>query len=157
LQIFGSGAYDYVALLKQKVYNLNLEGNVEWCGFVSDPRDIFANIDVCIVPSRSDDPLPTSALEAGGYGRPVIGSSRGGLPEIIEHGVTGFVIEAQRPDQLAKAIKCLARDPVLIRTMGEAARTRIRTEFSLERCVRQFIQVVEEIKVQQQSIRSDHM
>jgi glycosyltransferase involved in cell wall biosynthesis len=155
LRIFGGGASDYVAFLKQKVSNLNLGRNVEWCGFVSDPRDIFANIDVCIVPSRSDDPLPTSALEAGGYGRPVIGSSRGGLPEIIEHGVTGLAVEAQRPDQLAQAIKTFARDPILIKTMGEAARKRIRTEFSLERCVGQFIQVVEEIKVQQLSIRPD--
>ena len=157
LRIFGSGASDYVASLKQKVSTLNLERNIEWCGFISDPRDIFANIDVCIVPSRSDDPLPTSALEAGGYGRPVIGSSRGGLPEIIEHGVTGFAVEAQRPDQLAQAIRSFAHDPILIKTMGEAARKRIQTEFSLERCVGQFIQVVEQIKVQQLSIRSDYI
>ena len=111
---------------------------------------------MCVLCQPIDDPLPTSALEAGGYGRPVIGSSRGGPPEIIEHGVIGFAVEAQHPDQLAQAIKSFAHDPILIKTMGEAARKRIQTEFSLERCVGQFIQVVEEIKVQQLLIRSDY-
>ena len=96
-----------------------------------------------------------SALEAGGFGRPVICSIRGGLPEIIEHGVTGFAVEAQRPDLLAKAIKSFAHDPLLIKTMGKAARNRIQTEFSLERFIAQFTQVIEEIKVQQLSTVSD--
>jgi glycosyltransferase involved in cell wall biosynthesis len=145
-RIFGVGASDYIASLKQKSSDLNLDKNVEWCGFVSDLREIFAATDVCVVPSRSDDPLPTSALEAGAFGRPVIGSSRGGLPEIIEHGVTGFVIGAQRPDQLAQAIKSFVDRPDLIKTMGEAARKRIRSEFSLGRCVAQFGQIIAELE-----------
>ena len=51
-EFLASGAFDYVASLKQKVSTLNLERNIEWCGFISDPRDIFANIDVCIVPAH---------------------------------------------------------------------------------------------------------
>jgi glycosyltransferase involved in cell wall biosynthesis len=96
-----------------------------------------------------------SALEASGFGRPVICSNRGGLPEIIEHGVTGFAVEAQRPDLLANAIKSFAHDPLLIKTMGEAARNRVRTEFSLERFVAQFTQVIEEMKVRRLSTVPD--
>jgi glycosyltransferase involved in cell wall biosynthesis len=147
LRIFGTGAPDYVESMKHKVSELNLEKSVEWRGFIADPKSIYADIDVCIVPSRSDDPLPTAALEGGAFGRPVVGTSRGGLPEIIENGVTGFVIEARRPDQLAQAIKSFAYNPDLVKTMGEAARNRIRSEFSLDQCVRQFTQVVEELNV----------
>jgi glycosyltransferase involved in cell wall biosynthesis len=146
LQIVGAGASDYIEFIKQKLSDLNLEHEVEWRGFVSDPRAIFAATDVCVVPSRFDDSLPTSALEAGSFGRPTIGTSRGGLPEIIEHGVTGFLVEAQRPDQLANMIKCFVQQPNLIKTMGDAARNRVQNEFSLERCVKQFVLIFEELK-----------
>ena len=145
LRIFGVGNPNYVASLKRKVSNLNLENEVEWCGFVSDQSRIFADIDVCIVPSRSEDPLPTAALEAGAFGRPVIGSSRGGLPEIIEQGVTGVLVEPKRADQLAQAIKTFVCQPNLLNTMGEAARRRVEAEFSIDAFVNRFIAVIEEI------------
>ena len=147
LEIFGTGACDFVKSMKQKVSDLKLEENVRWRGFVTDPTNIYADIDVCIVPSRWDDPLPTVALEAGAFGRPVVATSRGGLPEIVENGVTGFIIEERRPDQLAQAIKSFVRSPDLIKTMGEAAQERIHSEFSLEQCVQQFIRVIEEINM----------
>jgi glycosyltransferase involved in cell wall biosynthesis len=132
--------------MKQKASDLKLVKNIEWRGFIADPKVIYEDIDVCVVPSRSDDPLPTAALEAGAFGRPVVGTSRGELPEIVQNGVTGFVIEARRPDQLAQAIKSFVRNPDLVKTMGEAARRRIQSEFSLERCVQQFIGVVEDFR-----------
>ena len=100
---------------------------------------------MCVQPSRFDEPFGMSALEASAFGRPVIGSSRGGLPEIIEHGVTGLIVEAQRPDQLAQAIKSFARQPDLLRTMGESARKRARAEFSFDSFVSRYITVIEEI------------
>ena len=119
---------------------------VEWRGFVSDLSAIYADMDVCVVPSQLDDPLPTAALEAGAFGRPVICSSRGGLPEIVVDGVTGFVVEARRPDLLAQAINTFVKRPDLIKKMGVSARKLIQSQFSLERFVGQFIQVVEELK-----------
>jgi glycosyltransferase involved in cell wall biosynthesis len=155
LRIFGAGDPEYVTSLKRKVSKLQLDDKVQWCGFVRSQVEIYTNLDICVVPTRIEEPFATSALEAGGFGRPVICSARGGLPEIIEHGVTGFTVEAQRPDLLANAIKSFAHDPLLIRTMGEAARNRIQTEFSLERFIAQFTRVIEEIKVQQLSTVSD--
>jgi glycosyltransferase involved in cell wall biosynthesis len=155
LRIFGKGDPEYVASLNRKVSKLQLDDKVQWCGFVGSQAEIYTNLDVCVVPTRIEEPFATSALEAGSFGRPVICSIRGGLPEIIDNGVTGFVVEAQRPEQLANAIKSFARDPTLVKTMGKAARNRIQTEFSLERFIGQFTQVIEEIEVQQLSIVSD--
>ena len=76
LRIFGVGAAEYIETAKRKVSDLNLNCSVEWRGFVSDPKRIFSEFDVCIAPSRSEDPLPTSAIEAGGFGLPVICSNR---------------------------------------------------------------------------------
>jgi glycosyltransferase involved in cell wall biosynthesis len=155
LRIFGTGNPEYLASLKRKVSKLQLDDKVQWCGFVSSPVEIYTNLDICVVPTRIEEPFGMSALEAGGFGRPVICSIRGGLPEIIQHGVTGFAVEAQRPDQLANAIKSFIHDPLLIKTMGEAARNRIQVKFSLERFIAQFTEVIEEIKVQQLSTVSD--
>jgi glycosyltransferase involved in cell wall biosynthesis len=118
---------------------------------VSSPVEIYTNLDICVIPSRIEEPFATSALEAGGFGRPVICSLRGGLPEIIDDGVTGFAVEAQRPDLLANAIKSFAHDPILIKTMGKAARSRIQSEFSLERFIAQFTQIIEATMVQKLS------
>ena len=135
LRIFGTGNPEYVASLKRKVSKLQLDDKVQWCGYVRSQVEIYTNLDICVVPTRIEEPFATSALEAGGFGRPVICSIRGGLSEIVEHGVTGFAVEGQRPDLLAKAIKCFAHDPLLIKTMGEAARNRIQTEFSQSRII----------------------
>jgi glycosyltransferase involved in cell wall biosynthesis len=147
LRIFGDGAPVYVESLKQRIAKLKLVDKVEWCGYVSKQADIFEAIDVCVVPSRCEEALGMAAIEASGFGRPVICSARGGLPEIVLNGDTGFVVEAQRPDQLAQAITSFARSPDLIRTMGEAARRRIQSEFSLDVCVNQFAQIIKEVTV----------
>jgi glycosyltransferase involved in cell wall biosynthesis len=146
LRIFGAGAPDYLKSARQKVSDLNLGDAVEWRGFVSELSTIYEDMDVCIVPSRVEESLPTGALEAGAFGRPVICSSRGGLPEIVKNGVTGFVIDPQRPDLLAQAIKIFVQETELVKTMGLSAQKRIRSEFSLARFVGQFIQVIEELK-----------
>ena len=145
LRIFGAGDRGYIEALKARIVELNLDDQVQWRGVVNKQPDIYREIDVCVQPSRFDEPFGMSALEASAFGRPVIGSSRGGLPEIIEHGVTGLIVEAQRPDQLAQAIKSFARQPDLLRTMGESARKRARAEFSFDSFVSRYITVIEEI------------
>jgi glycosyltransferase involved in cell wall biosynthesis len=143
LLIFGSGAPEYVSTLEERAVELNVQQQIGWCGYVADKSRIFESIDVCIVPSRFEEPLATSAIEAGGFACPVICSSCGGLPEIVKHGTTGFVVEPARPEQIADAIKVFVQNRDLVRTMGAAAQTRAHTEFSMQRFVNEFIQVLE--------------
>jgi glycosyltransferase involved in cell wall biosynthesis len=145
LRLFGTGTPTYVAALKRRIAELDLLDRVEWCGFLSDQAEIFRNIDVCVVPSRCEESLPTSALEANAFGRPVICSSRGGLPEIVENGVTGFIVDAQRPDRLAHAIETYARRPELVQTMGRAARRRAQSHFSQAGFVERFTHIIEQV------------
>ena len=148
LFIFGSGAPEYVAGLEERAVELGIQQQIEWCGYVTDKSQIFGAIDVCIVPSRFEEPLGMSAIEAGGFGCPVICSSRGGLPEIVKHGETGFVVEPERPEQIADAIKVFVQNRDLVRTMGAAAQRRARTDFSVQRFVSEFIQVLEGLRQQ---------
>ena len=52
-------------------------------------------IDICAVPSRSEDPLPTVAIEAGMAGLPCVATKQGGLPEIIEDKKSGFLVDGR--------------------------------------------------------------
>jgi hypothetical protein len=132
-----------VAALEERAVELGVRQQIEWCGYVADKSRIFGTIDVCVVPSRFEEPLATSAIEAAGFGCPVICSSRGGLPEIVKHNETGLVVEPERPEQIADAVKVFVQNRDLVRTMGAAAQTRAHTEFSMQRFVSEFIQVLE--------------
>lgn len=146
LRIFGVGDPAYVASLERRLADRGVGKMVEWCGFVNNQADIYRAIDVCVVPSRVEEALGMSALEAGAFGRPVICSSRGGLREIVEDGVTGLVVEAERPEQLAQAISLLARHPDLVGKMAESARKRVRSEFSIARFVERFVQLFDQLE-----------
>ena len=145
LLIFGSGAPEYMAALEERAVELGVQRQIEWCGYVADKSRIFGAIDVCIVPSRFEEPLGMSAIEAGGFGCPVICSSRGGLPEIVKHGETGFVVDPERPEKIADAVKVFVQNRDLLRTMGAAAQARAHTKFSIQRFVNKFIQVLDEL------------
>ena len=143
LQIFGAGEARYIASLERKIADMRLQGAVAWRGFVHDHADIYADIDVGVMPSRFEEPFGMAAIEAGAYGRPVICTARGGLVEIVDDGVTGIIVEARRPEQLARAIRTLAGDRGLVRTMGEAARARTRALFSAGQFAARFAQVID--------------
>jgi glycosyltransferase involved in cell wall biosynthesis len=101
LKVAGTGDSAYVTLL-QKQYGGGT--NIAFLGFV--PADEFYNqIDVLVVPSRCHDSLPTVILEAYSHGLPVIAAKRGGIPEIVDEGRTGFLFEPDNPGELANQLR----------------------------------------------------
>ena len=90
--------------------------NINFLGFV-EPESFFNNIDILIVPSLWNEPLGRIIFEAYAYGVPVIGSNRGGIPEIIEEGNTGFVFDPDRPETLLTLINKIGSDPILIKKL----------------------------------------
>jgi glycosyltransferase involved in cell wall biosynthesis len=139
LTIFGRGDAVFMDQLKARITQLALEHRVTWAGFVGDAATLYDGMDICVVPSVTEDPLPTTAIEAGHYGIPVVATMRGGLPEIIDDGVTGILVPAEAPDQLAGAIERLLHDPELRRRMGRSAQMRMRSLFSERRFVDDFV------------------
>jgi L-malate glycosyltransferase len=143
LHIFGRGADDYEHQLRERLSELELDDKVSWHGFVSDRAAIFNNLDICVVPSRIADSLPTVAIEAAGFGVPVIGTQRGGLPEIIEDGITGILVPPNDPAALATGIQQLLADPQLRLSMGVKARQHMLNRFSRERFINDFLSLLE--------------
>lgn len=143
LHIFGDSSSSFANHLHGLIRNLKLKDRVGWEGFEPDRSKIYSKIDICVVPSRSDDPLPTAAIEAAMAGLPCIATRKGGLPEIIEDTVTGFLVDARQPDQLAGALIKLLEDTDLRHGMGIAAYDLAHKRFTRERFVKQFADLLE--------------
>jgi len=77
------------------------------------PADFFADIDVCVVPSLWHDTLPSVVFEALGFGVPVIGARRGGIPEMIRDGYNGLLFEPDVPGALGGRLRCFIEQPAL--------------------------------------------
>ena len=94
----------YANSLKQMAVELGIEDNVIWLGRRSDVQDILPMADVYVHPSRSEG-LGSALLEASVAGLPLVGSRVGGIPEIVQHGVNGLLVDADNAEQLADAIE----------------------------------------------------
>ena len=143
LHVFGKGSATYKSELERKSIGMGVADCIKWHDFVHDRREIYSNLDLCVVPSRSQDPLPTSAIEAGFSGLPVIATRRGGLPEVVEHETNGLLVDAQRPTELADAMCRLITDPQLRQRLGGNARRRAIERFSVERFLEEFLALLE--------------
>ena len=97
----------------------------------NDPRlrALYAEADVFVLPTRADV-SSWVALEAMATGRPVISTRMGGIPDIVRHGETGYLIAPGDENALAEALGVLLADPALRRKMGTAGRAVAEREFS---------------------------
>ena len=93
-------------------------------GFRNDIEKIIAAADVIALPSLGSEGSSRVALEAAAAGVPVVGSSVGCLPEVIENGVTGIIVPPRNSEAMAEAIQSLIENPERARQMGVAARAR---------------------------------
>ena len=123
LRLVGGGPEE--GHLRAQVTQLQLDRDVAFLGPV--PRltlgPLYQSADVVCLPSRSET-LPTVALEAMTAGVAVVGSAVGGIPFVIEEGVSGVLVPSQTPRALAEALQRFGRDPALRRRMGGAGRQR---------------------------------
>jgi len=116
---------------------------VEFAGWMEDVEGVLAMLDLLVVPSAASDATPRVILEAFAAGVPVVAFASGGIPEIVEHGVTGFLVEERSPETLALAMRDLLREPHRLREAAGKAREKACGEFSLERYRAEMIETIE--------------
>lgn len=143
LHVFGSGTEEFVEGLRRLAHQLSVEDRTVWHGFINERASIYSSMDLCIVPSRFDEPFGLVAVEPAFFKIPVIATRRGGLPEIVQDGVTGILVDAEAPAQLADAICQLIENPSLRQKMGEAARSGAVKRFSHERFIAEFLDAID--------------
>lgn len=92
-------------------------------------HQFYATSDICVLPSIWEN-FPNVCLEAMAAGRGVVGSSAGGMAEMIEDGRTGLLVPPRDPRAIANAIISMLRDPVRREEMGRAARAHVLKTYS---------------------------
>lgn len=138
LDVYGVGPQVFGERLREMCVALGIADRVHWHGNVRDRRAIFPNIDICAVPSRCEEAFGLVAVEAGFFRVPVIASKRGGLTEVVQDGVSGFVVEPGDPAALAARLRDLLQDAGLRRRMGAAGHLRANAYFTRERVLDEF-------------------
>lgn len=120
------------AELETLTTDLRLTNRVRFLGNVGQDviGSLYANADVFALPSFAEG-VPVVLMEAMASGCPVVATRIAGIPELIEHGVTGMLVTPGRPDLLADAILRLLASPASTARMIEGAREKIRREFNI--------------------------
>jgi len=143
--IVGEGDPAYRAGLESLTRELGVAGRVVFAGFQSDVYPYLAAMDLFVLPSVMEG-FGIALLEAMAMGRPVVATKVGGVPEVVEDGVTGVLVPPADPAGLARAIVRLAEAPDGRRAMGEAGAQRVRERFQVGQMVRQIQGIYEEVR-----------
>ena len=141
MTVAGDGAArpDLVVLARR----LGLDDDVSFTGWIAreDVADLMNRATAVVVPSRWQEPFGLVALQGSQMARPVIATRVGGLPEVVEDGVTGLVVEPEDPSALREAMLAIIDNPHLAASLGKAGRNRAVSDFSVEECASAYDQV----------------
>jgi glycosyltransferase involved in cell wall biosynthesis len=110
-------------------------------GAMVDSREFLDAMEVLVVPSLWEEPFGLVAVEGMARSLPVVVTRSGGLQEIVEQGVTGFVVE-KKAQALRDAVGTLVNDPILRARMGKAGRQRVMGMFHPETQMGRIVEMV---------------
>jgi glycosyltransferase involved in cell wall biosynthesis len=145
LDIAGIGPL--AARLEQEARMLGIGKRVNFLGFVEDMQSRYAASDL-VIQSSFTEGLPNVVLEAGFAGVPIVATDVGGTNEIIEHGVSGWLVRPQSVDALAEGIRSFLQDPDSFHAMAVVARAKIEREFSFDVRTAEQVRIYETIAKQ---------
>ena len=108
------------------------DARILYIGYVKDVENVYHTSDIVVVPSRWQEPLGLINLEAGACRRPVVATRVGGIPEVVEDGVNGFLVAPGDMDSLAERVAQLIADPALRARLGETGRAKVEQSFTTQ-------------------------
>ncbi len=139
--------------MKELTGKLGLDDYVIFTGPVANSElpDLYRDADVFVLPSVVDSAGDTEGLgvvllEAMACGTPVIGSNVGGIPDIIDSGQNGFLVEQRNPQELASGIIELLSDRELSHRFSKNGIETVKGRFSWDRVAEDFLKVYQQVK-----------
>jgi len=130
--------------VERLVSRLDLEEEVLLTGFRSDVANLLRCSDMVVLCSETES-APLTLLEGLSSGLPVVATSVGGIPEIVEDGVNGFLVQPKCPEEIAEKILQLNADKDLRMRLGESARETVLERYTAERVVGQYLEIYDKI------------
>ncbi len=129
--------------LKRHIVEKGLERSVLMLGFVPSIEIVLSILDIFVLTSLSEG-FPISILEAFAAGLPVVATNVGGIPEVVQPGENGFLVEPRQPARLARKIQTILDDSVLMAKMRKNTR-KTTGHFRIEKTAQRTIDCYEEI------------
>jgi glycosyltransferase involved in cell wall biosynthesis len=130
LLIVGEGPYRVV--IEEKIIQLGLQPWVRLAGFRDQVAPWFALMDVVVLASYANEGVPQSLMQALAMARPVVGTTVGGIPEVVIDAETGLLVPPRNPKALAQALGRLQASPNYRQELGRRGRELVVERFSLE-------------------------
>ncbi len=128
--LIGSGPQE--PALRRQIREAGLEERLRLAGYREREFVLKAlkSADLFVMPSRYEG-TPIALLEAAALGLPILATHRGGIPELVTHGVHAHLVPAENPEALAAGLLRLSTDRPYASSLARAARERVRREFNL--------------------------
>ena len=114
-------------------------------GYRFDAPELIHASDILVQPSISGEGLPRAVMEAMGYGTPVVITTTGGGKEVVDDGVTGFIVPTKDPEAIASRVRQLFQNPELALKMSKNSKEKLRTDLSSQRTVVRYIEYFESL------------
>ncbi|MEW6668390.1 MAG: glycosyltransferase family 4 protein [Thermodesulfobacteriota bacterium] len=121
--------------LVREVAELGLAESVLFAGFVTEPSQIIATLDVAVLPSFFEG-MGRVLLEAMAMGKPVVATRVGGIPDLVKQGVNGLLVSPGSVPELRDALLRLLKDKETAGRMGNEGKNRVTETFGADRMVR---------------------
>ena len=139
--LVGEGAYREQFM--KDAAALGIAEHITWTGLIQDPfgEGVYDAADIVCQLSEWEELFGWMIAEAMAYGKPIVATKVGGIPELVNDGVSGFLIERGDPVTAAERLNRLAAEPELRRRLGEAGRDVVSEKFDLRRNVAQLVQL----------------
>ena len=143
IEIIIAGDGPYRRKLLRLAAELGLESHVTFSGYAENKTiaSLYDWSDVVVVPSITPEPFGRVAVEAMSRGKVVIGSDIGGIPEIIDDGVTGFLVPPDNPADLAEKLSFLCAQPNIRKKMGRKALEMSKERFNSTKITRKVLDI----------------
>jgi glycosyltransferase involved in cell wall biosynthesis len=133
-----------MAECSEKVRRYDIEEHVTFAGEQVDVVPFMGQMDIVVLPSR-EEAMPVALLEAMALGKAVVASDIGGVPEIVEDGVSGLLVRAGDVEQLCSVLGRVLADDGARGRLGEGARRRIEARFSVTRMMGTYAEIYRRI------------
>lgn len=144
VRVLVAGTGSFRAAYEAEVGRLGVAKSVLFLGFRNDVARLLAVSDVVVLPSVAEG-FGLVLPEAMALERAIVATTAGGIPEIVEDGVTGLLVPPASPEALADAIATLLKDPDRRRRMGVAGRRRVEQHFRFEAMMRRYEDLYDEL------------
>ena len=142
LLMCGDGEDDYKKNLIKYAQKLNIENNIYILNHVDNPINLIKSCSIVVMPSQDYESFGYTALEAMYCKRPVVCCNTGGLNEVVENGITGYVVDKSDDKAFARKILYLLENKEISSVMGQKGFDRYHKNFTAKKMSQKYYDII---------------